>query len=378
MSLWAYVPPFIGKYNLGHTLGKGSFSIVKEGQDIETQAHYAVKIIPKSNLNTEADIERFEREVRVLLKMDHPGIIKIYDFLVDSSYFYLIMDLCKGDTLLNRILQPGMMDEESAKPLFKQILDTVTYIHEKGIAHRDLKLDNVLVEPNGNIKIIDFGFSKFANPGQMCMTPCGSPVYAAPEILDGQSYDGKLADMWSCGVLLYCLVTGELPWRSGNQMLVFNQIKKGSYDLPENLSENCKDLISKLLNSKPAERLTAVEASNHPWLEGIKITWPRHNENRRSISENTFVSLLNKSNHSSEEENQKLDPREVLKQIGTRSRIKSTHNGSFSFGSKSIPPMSGSIVRFGGTIVRESSFNHRNINLRRNSYVKSSNSSVEQ
>lgn len=378
MSLWANVPPFIGKYNLGHTLGKGSFSIVKEGHDIETEAHYAVKIISKANMSTEAEIERFEREVRVLLKMDHPGIIKVYDFLVDATYFYLIMDLCRGETLLDRVLQLGVVPEDSARPLFKQILDTVRYIHEMGITHRDLKLENVLAEPGDNIKIIDFGFSKFASNGQMCITPCGSPAYAAPEILKGKSYDGKAADMWSCGVLLYCLVTGGLPWRSGNQMLVFNQIKEGVYELPENLSEDCRDLIAKLLNSKPEERLTAVEALEHRWMEGIRVAWPRHRRNRKSLSENTFVNLLNQSSQGAEEESAKPDPREVLKQIGSRTRMSSTHKvPPFSFGSRSFPPVTGSMEKFSGVVVRENKTIQHRLILRRNSYVNGNNNDVK-
>ncbi|KAH0789260.1 CAMK family protein kinase [Histomonas meleagridis] len=365
MSSWACLPPFIGKYNLGHTLGKGSFSLVKEGQDIETHNKYAVKIIPKANMNTQADIERFEREVRVVLNMDHPGIIKIYDFLVDSSFFYLIMELCKGDTLMNKISESSLISEESSKCIFKQILETVKYIHDQGIAHRDLKPENILMDPNGNIKIIDFGFSRFANPGQMCATPCGSPAYAAPEIIDGQSYDGRAADMWSCGVILYIMVTGELPWRGSNQVIIFKQIKSGVFDIPEHVSMFCSDLITKLLNPDSASRLSAKEAMDHPWLEGVKVQWGSEGIAviKPSITERTFMRILN---HSSEQQSNTpiASPRTLLKQMGTRMRARpgsTVLKGSFSFGAKTPSPITNELMRFGGNIVRESSgLPHRN------------------
>ncbi|KAH0794144.1 CAMK family protein kinase [Histomonas meleagridis] len=370
MSSWACLPPFIGKYNLGHTLGKGSFSLVKEGQDIETHTKYAVKIIPKANMNTAADIERFEREVRVVLNMDHPGIIKIYDFLLDSSFFYLIMELCKGDTLMTKLSQPGLINEESAKHIFKQILDTVKYIHAQGIAHRDLKPENVLMDPNGNIKIIDFGFSRFANPGQMCATPCGSPAYAAPEIIDGQSYDGRAADMWSCGVILYCLVTGELPWRGTNQVVIFKQIKSGIYEIPDHISMFCRDLITKLLNPDSVSRLSATEAYGHPWLDGVEAKWDTGNSAaiKPAITERTFVRLLSNSNEQ-QTAAPIASPRTILKQMGTRmNRTRTTSNaskGSFSFGAKTPSPMGSGMMRFGGSIVRDSSGI-----VRRNSFIK--------
>ncbi|OHS94696.1 CAMK family protein kinase [Tritrichomonas foetus] len=347
MSSWAALPPYIGKYNLGHTIGKGSFSLVKEGQDTDTRAKYAVKIIPKSNMSTAQELERFEREVRVILKMDHPGIIKIHDFLVDASFFYLIMELCSGDTLIKQTPPPGTINEGSSKPIFKQILEVINYIHDQGIAHRDLKLENVLIDPQGHIKLIDFGFSRFAESGQMFATPCGSPAYAAPEVIGGSQYDGKAADMWSCGVLLFCLVTGELPWKQGNQVHVMTQIQKGSFEMPEGLSTFCADLISKLLQPDPLMRLTAVEAIKHPWIEGIEVSWEMNKGITPVISEKSFVKILTSSGNNFAT----TSPRSMLKMLGTRQNKKPPQSGSMSFGPKTPAPMPHSMIKLAGPIV---------------------------
>ena len=347
MSNWSALPPFIGKYNLGKTLGKGSFSLVKEGQDTYTRAKYAVKIIPKSNMTTQQELERFEREVRVILKMNHPGIIKIHDFIVDSSYFYLIMELCSGETLINQTPPPGSINETTSKPIFKQILEVIAYIHEQGIAHRDLKLENVLINSSGHIKLIDFGFSRFAESGQMFATPCGSPAYAAPEVMSGRTYDGKAADMWSCGILLYSLVTGELPWKQGNQVHVMAQIQNGSYEIPSGVSTFCSDLISKLLQPDPTMRLTASEAIRHPWLDGVEVSWESGKGIKPVISENSFVKLLSNSGSTFS----MTSPRSLLKQLGTRQNKKDPQSGSMSFGPKTPAPMSHNMIKFAGPIV---------------------------
>ena len=337
MSQWSDLPPFIGKYNMKKTIGKGSFSLVKEGVDTETHITYAVKIIPKSNLTTAADKERFEREVRVILKMNHPGIIKIHDFLVDSSYFYLCMELCQGETLLSHAV-PGVINEGDSRPIFKQVLETICYIHEQGIAHRDLKLENVLIDATNHIKLIDFGFSRFGNPGEMFQTPCGSPAYAAPEVIGGQTYDGKAADMWSCGVVLFCLVTGNLPWKAGNQMVVFKQITDGKFDIPSGVSHLCQDLIQGLLRPDPALRLTAPEALKHPWLDGVNVSWDDAPGIKPALSEKTFVNIFT----SGAQAQAALSPRTVMKQMAERivqRKPVGKSNGSCSFGPRMPAPI---------------------------------------
>ena len=345
MSSWSALPAVIGKYNFGQTIGKGSFSLVKMAQNTETRQKYAVKIIPKTNINTDADMERFEREVKVIIKMSHPGIIKIHDFLVDSNFFYLIMDFCGGGTLLSQLGNGKELNEEGAKPLFKQILETISYIHEQGIAHRDLKLENVLMDEFGHIKIIDFGFSRFADPGQMFATPCGSPAYAAPEVILGEQYDGRMADMWSLGVMLFGLITGELPWKGSNQIQVFKQIKNAEFEIPDGVSAFGKDLIKKLLVPEPNLRLTAAECLGHPWFDGVLVSWGNSSPLKSVLSMNTFKRILG----SKETACPMPSPRSQLQQLSNRKNVTrmtgvSLCKGPLSFGTKSPAPILGSAV----------------------------------
>jgi serine/threonine protein kinase len=292
-SPWPPTPLRIGKYTLGHTIGKGSFSLVKEGENIETHDRIAVKIIPRKHIISSAGLERFEREVRVMLKMHHPGVITVYDCMADRDFLYLIMELVTGDTLLSQTLIGGGMNEATARPIFKQLLATVAYIHDQGIAHRDLKLENILCNAKGQVKIVDFGFSRCArSPGELFRTSCGSPAYAAPEILEEKPYDGCMADMWSMGVILYALITGTLPWRANNQNVLYEQISRADYEIPATVSVLCSDLIRKLLNVNPALRLTAKEAGNHPWLEGITTSWQTTGTIAPSLTEVIFLRLL--------------------------------------------------------------------------------------
>ena len=347
MSAWSSLGAFIGKYNFGQTIGKGSFSLVKICQNTETKQKFAVKIIPKSNMNTEADMERFEREVKVIINMSHPGIVKIHDFLVDSNFFYLVMDFCSGGTLLSQIGNGKDINEERAKPLMKQIFETIQYIHDKGIAHRDLKLENVLIDEFDHIKIIDFGFSRFANPGQMFATPCGSPAYAAPEVICGEQYDGRMADMWSLGVMLFGLITGELPWKGSNQIHVYNQIKNASFEIPEGVSHFGSDLIKKLLVPEPTLRLTAAECLGHPWFDGVLVSWGNTSPLKSVLSMNTFQRILG-----SKDTMQAIaSPRSQLQQLSNRKNVSRMtgaslcKNGPLSFGNKQPSPLLGGVGR---------------------------------
>ena len=360
MSDWDKVPAMIGKYNFLHSIGKGSFSLVKEAFDIETKVNYAVKIIPKANLKSLTERERFEREVRVIIQMSHPGIIKIHDFITDAYFFYLVMEFCPGGTLLSQTSNKDRIKEEETKPIFKQLLEAIAYIHGKGIAHRDLKLENVLLDGHGHIKIIDFGFSRFAESGTLCVTPCGTPAYAAPEILLGIQYDGLQADMWSLGVMLYGLITGSLPWKGHNQVNIYNQIRNATYEIPSNVSLSASDLISKLLLPNPGSRLSVNECLIHPWLEGVIVSWGESRTPLKStISMNTFSRIFKADGTP-----QALSPRTQLHNMNNKQSISKTTGQSIvqsplSFGGKTPAPF-GNGVSF--KFPNQNQFKPRNVN----------------
>jgi serine/threonine protein kinase len=288
---WAALPDSIGNFTLGSTLGIGAFSLVKRCTDKTTSAVYAVKIIPKSSITTEQALARFEREVRAIIKLHHPGIIKIHAFLTDDLYCYLVMEHCPGDTLLSNL---GQMThtEDFIRSIVKQILATVAHIHREGVAHRDLKLENILFDATGHIKVIDFGFSRFVTPGELFGTPCGSAQYVAPEVISGQSYEGRAVDMWSCGVIIYALMTNYFPWRGSNQAHILRQILSGDFQIPDSVGVLCADLIRKLMTIDPRVRLTADEALTHPWLETIEVTWNQDDCLVPQLSERSFTCTL--------------------------------------------------------------------------------------
>jgi serine/threonine protein kinase len=163
------------------------------------------------------------------------------------------------------------LTEDEAKVYLLQILDALNYIHQKDIIHRDLKPENILFDQFGRLKIGDFGLSHFSAIGNLVNTPCGSPCYASPELLSGHPYDGRTNDIWSVGVILFAMVTGQLPWTKRNQIELFNQIRRGEYRIPPFLSGNCSNLIQRLLTVNPSERITLSQALKHPFLANVQL-----------------------------------------------------------------------------------------------------------
>jgi serine/threonine protein kinase len=183
-------------------------------------------------------------------------------------------------------------NEDFIRSIVKQILATVAYIHHEGVAHRDLKLENILFDATGHIKVIDFGFSRFVTPGELFGTPCGSTQYVAPEVISGHSYEGRAVDMWSCGVIIYVLMTNYFPWRGGNHAQISRQILSGDFQIPDSVGVLCADLIQKLMTIDPRVRLTADEALTHPWLETIEVTWDQDDCLIPQLSEGSFTRTL--------------------------------------------------------------------------------------
>ncbi|CAO3621890.1 unnamed protein product [Cunninghamella echinulata] len=260
-----------GDYWLGRTLGKGSSGRVKIGYHKITGEKVAVKIISKSYLSTNATTERaVKREIAIMKLIQHPHIVRLIDVIdvKDSPNLYLILEYVPKGELFEYLVTKGRLSENEAKIFFRQIVSTLSFCHQHLICHRDLKPENLLLDENNNIKIADFGMAKLQpNDGTLLETSCGSPHYASPEIVTGVRYNGPASDIWSCGVILFALLCGRLPFDDCNIRELLRKVKIGKYELPNHLSDPAKDLIQKILVTKPDQRITMNQIHNHEWFK---------------------------------------------------------------------------------------------------------------
>ncbi|OHS97671.1 CAMK family protein kinase [Tritrichomonas foetus] len=259
----------IGDYSILDLIGFGAFSVVRIARNVQTQRLCAVKIVPRDKVATPELEIRFETEIRVLQQMRHPNIVQLIDLKKDNSNYYIFMENCPNGELFQYIVNKKKLSEEEAKGFLFQIVDALKYCHSLGVVHRDMKPENILFDPENNLKITDFGFSRFSDPNGLVNTSCGSPCYASPEILMGIPYDGSKSDIWSTGIILYAMVTGQLPWTKKNQAQLFEQIKNGEYKIPNFLSSECQNLISSMICVDPSKRLSATQVLQHPFLHGV-------------------------------------------------------------------------------------------------------------
>eukprot|EP00201_Polytomella_parva_P007314 CAMPEP_0175075824 /NCGR_PEP_ID=MMETSP0052_2-20121109/22298_1 /TAXON_ID=51329 ORGANISM="Polytomella parva, Strain SAG 63-3" /NCGR_SAMPLE_ID=MMETSP0052_2 /ASSEMBLY_ACC=CAM_ASM_000194 /LENGTH=376 /DNA_ID=CAMNT_0016344719 /DNA_START=95 /DNA_END=1225 /DNA_ORIENTATION=- len=273
----ATVQGFLERYEVGETVGVGGFAVVKKGKDKETGEPVAIKVVDKSRYASGDN--SLEREIQVLIKVDHPNCIKLYDVYVTPRKVYLVTELVMGGELLDRVTERGNYPEKIASSIIRQILSGVAYLHKQGIVHRDLKLENMIMMNDNDdapIKIADFGLSKFFSPETVLSTMCGSPQYVAPEVLgvgDGLKEYSPAVDMWSVGVILFILLSGYSPFDDDNDAVLFEKIKKGNYDADDpiwdNISLEAKHVVARLLTVDSSKRLTAEEALAHPWVQGV-------------------------------------------------------------------------------------------------------------
>jgi len=264
-------------YDLGKTLGTGSFATVKLGTHKITKEKYAIKIIERENLQDDSALI----EIEILQKLSHPNIVALIDTYQTPRKLYLVMELVTGGELYDRIVERGNYTEKDASLLIGTIIKAIAYLHDRDVVHRDLKPENLLYAsnaPDAEIKLTDFGLSKLLNPDKSMMTLCGSPLYVAPEILANKGYD-KSVDMWSIGVLLYILLCGFPPFYSESEPVLFKQIMKGQFDFPDpewsEITPLAKELVTKLLDVNPKTRLTAHAALRHPWIANEDAASPR-------------------------------------------------------------------------------------------------------
>ena len=264
---------FLDNYDVLKQLGKGGYGKVYEVMNKKTKEIRACKHLSKLSIK---NLEKFEREIEILRKADHPNIIKLYEIFESKRSFYLIMEECKGGEVFDRIIEhiqnKEMYSEKNAAIILRQMMSAVEYCHNNGIAHRDLKPENLLYlnqgsEDNNSIKVIDFGLSQVISPNKKLKTKVGTAYYVSPEILQG-SYSEK-CDIWSAGVILYILLSGDPPFNGPSDIAIYKKIAQMDFDFPEakwaNVSDEAKDLIKHMI-APENERYNARQVMEHKWM----------------------------------------------------------------------------------------------------------------
>ena len=259
----------VGPFVLGRTLGEGTTGKVRVAFHRETGFKVAVKIVRKDALagaGAAAVRQKVQREIAVLKLLDHPHVLRLYDVYETPRSLFVVMELVAGGELFDYIVRRAHVPAHETRRLFREILAGVAYLHSQGIAHRDLKPENILLDAAGHVKIADLGMAAVMREGALLATSCGSPHYASPEVVCGTPYDGRAADIWSCGVILYTLTTSNLPFDDDSLPRLLDKVCRGAYSLPAFVPPDTRDLIARMLTVDPARRITMPEIRCHPWF----------------------------------------------------------------------------------------------------------------
>ncbi|CAH8334796.1 unnamed protein product [Eruca vesicaria subsp. sativa] len=257
-----------GKYDLGKLLGSGAFAKVFQAEDLHNNREsVAIKIVQKKRLK-DGLTAHVKREISVMRRLRHPHIVLLSEVLATRTKIYFVMELAKGGELFSRV-SSNRFTEGLSRKYFRQLISAVRYCHARGVYHRDLKPENLLLDENRDLKVSDFGLSAMKEQIKadgMLHTLCGTPAYVAPELLTKKGYDGSKADIWSCGVVLFLLNAGNLPFRDSNISGLYRKIRTAQYTIPEWTSPELRNLLRRLLEPNPERRITVEEILNDPWF----------------------------------------------------------------------------------------------------------------
>uniref|UniRef100_A0A914E2X9 non-specific serine/threonine protein kinase n=1 Tax=Acrobeloides nanus TaxID=290746 RepID=A0A914E2X9_9BILA len=276
----------IGHYVLKETLGVGTFGKVKVGIHEATGYKVAVKILNRQKIKTLDVVGKIRREIQNLSLFRHPHIIKLYQVISTPTDIFMIMEYVSGGELFDYIVKHGRLKPPEARRFFQQIISGVDYCHRHMVVHRDLKPENLLLDDRNNVKIADFGLSNIMTDGDFLRTSCGSPNYAAPEVISGKLlYAGPEVDVWSCGVILYALLCGTLPFDDEHVPTLFRKIKSGIFPVPDYLDKSVVNLLLHMLQVDPMKRATIKDVIQHEWfrVDLQAYLFPPINESEASI-----------------------------------------------------------------------------------------------
>ena len=257
-------------FSFKEQLGEGTFGYVRMAVNNQTGEKVAIKILEKKKLLEYEDIIRIQREIKILKKVRHPNIIHLYSVLQTEENIFIITEYAEGIELFDYIAIKRKIDERTACHIYQQIISGLEYLHKNNVVHRDIKPENLIINrKNKELKIVDFGLSNiFDNDKKKLLSSsCGSPSYAAPEMLNGKKYRPNPVDIWSSGIVLFAMICGFLPFEDENNDALYRKICIGKFTIPDHVSSDCRDLLKRILVTDPNRRITIKQIKNHPWFK---------------------------------------------------------------------------------------------------------------
>ncbi|XP_029014141.1 serine/threonine-protein kinase BRSK2-like isoform X2 [Betta splendens] len=257
---------YVGPYRLEKTLGKGQTGLVKLGVHCITGQKVAIKIVNREKLS-ESVLMKVEREIAILKLIEHPHVLKLHDVYENNKYLYLVLEHVSGGELFDYLVKKGRLTPKEARKFFRQIISALDFCHSHSICHRDLKPENLLLDEKNNIRIADFGMASLQVGDSLLETSCGSPHYACPEVIRGEKYDGRRADVWSCGVILFALLVGALPFDHDNLRQLLEKVKSGVFHMPHFIPPDCQALLKGMIEVNAEKRLTLEAIQKHTWYQ---------------------------------------------------------------------------------------------------------------
>ncbi|CAI8585966.1 unnamed protein product [Vicia faba] len=286
------------RYELGRLLGQGTFGKVYYGRSIVTNQTVALKMIDKDKIIKNGQADCIKREISIMRLVKHPNIVQLFEVMATKSKIYFVLEYARGGELFKKVAK-GKLKEDIAHKYFKQLVSAVDFCHSRGVYHRDIKPENILLDENEDLKVSDFGLSALAESKRqdgLLHTTCGTPAYVAPEVIKRKGYDGAKADIWSCGVVLFVLLAGYVPFNDSNLMEMYRKISNAEFKCPNWFAKNVRKLLCKMLDPNPSTRISIDKIKKCSWFKygpnGRPKKLEEENKSISSLARNSAASTL--------------------------------------------------------------------------------------